>query len=544
MKKWILSPLTAAFFLIGCNRVEDHVQPVDLTNKVDKPKLVVFFVVDQGMPSILEKYNHMFVGGYRWLMDNGVQFKHTYHEHGYTATGPAHFVLSSGQYPGTGGVIGNQWFDRELKRGWYCVEDTLSQILKDGSTGRSYRSIQSTTLGDWLKKYSPKSKVLSIAGKDRAAVLQGGKNADLTLWYDRQGGWTSSTYYTSRLPNWVSKFNRRLNVPSYVDSVWYPLMDSNIYDNNTRPDYFVGEVNWSSSKYDPTFPIVFKELGLSFLLSTFYILPYGDRAVLNLGSQAVDEYNMGKDKYTDILFLGLSATDGIGHSFGPHSHEQLDNYLRLDKNMGQFIESLEMSLGKGNVLYILSSDHGAVALPEYLLSQGLDAGRIPDPQRDSLFNVVNNEIEKQLGVNQVYSYGNAFYFDNDLNEDGRIIATRIIKSHLSKLTGIRSVITKNEILNGGKSIIDIRLINMVHPEKSPDVFLIPKKYWTWRYPRGTTHGSPYDYDAHVPLIFARSSHKDRIDSLRVKTVDIAPTIAKLIQIPFPKSVDGKPFEVY
>ena len=544
MKKWILSPLAAAFFLIGCNRVEDYVQPVDLINKVDKPKLVVFFIVDQGMPSILEKYDHLFVGGYRWLMDNGVQFKNTYHEHGYTATGPAHFVLSSGQYPSTGGVIGNQWFDRELKRGWYCVEDTLSQILKDGSTGRSYRSIQSTTLGDWLKKYSPKSKVLSIAGKDRAAVLQGGKNADLTLWYDRQGGWTSSTYYTSRLPNWVSKFNRRLNVPSYVDSVWHPLMDSNIYANNTRPDYFVGEVNWSPVQYDPTFPIVFKELGLSFLLSTFYILPYGDRAVLNLGSQAVDEYNMGKDKYTDILFLGLSATDGIGHSFGPHSHEQLDNYLRLDKNLGQFIESLEMSLGKGNVLYILSSDHGAVALPEYLNAQGMYAGRIPDPQRDSLFNVVNNEIEKQLGVNQVYSYGNAFYFDNDMNDDVRIIATRIIKLHLSKLEGIRSVITKKEILNGGKSIIDIRLKNMVHPEKSPDVYLIPEKYWTWRYPRGTSHGSPYDYDAHVPLIISRSSHKDRIDSLRVKTVDIAPTIAKLIQIPFPKSIDGKPFEVY
>ena len=496
------------------------------------------------MPSILEKYDHLFVGGYRWLMDNGVQFKNTYHEHGYTATGPAHFVLSSGQYPSTGGVIGNQWFDRELKRGWYCVEDTLSQILKDGSTGRSYRSIQSTTLGDWLKKYSPKSKVLSIAGKDRAAVLQGGKNADLTLWYDRQGGWTSSTYYTSRLPNWVSKFNRRLNVPSYVDSVWHPLMDSNIYANNTRPDYFVGEVNWSPVQYDPTFPIVFKELGLSFLLSTFYILPYGDRAVLNLGSQAVDEYNMGKDKYTDILFLGLSATDGIGHSFGPHSHEQLDNYLRLDKNMGQFIESLEILLGKGNVLYILSSDHGALSLPEYLLSKGLDAGRISDSKRDSLFTTVNNEIEKRLGINQVYSYGNAFYFDNGLNEDRRIIATRIIKSHLSKLEGIRSVITKKEIINGGKSIIDIRLKNMVHPEKSPDVYLIPEKYWTWRFPEGTSHGSPYDYDAHVPLIISRSSHKERIDSLRVKTVDIAPTIAKLIQIPFPKSVDGKPFEVY
>jgi len=118
MKKWILSPLSAAFFLIACNRVEDHVQPVDLTNKIDTPRLVVFFIVDQGMPSLLEKYDHLFVGGYRWLMDNGVQFKHTYHEHGNTSTAPAHFVLSSGQYPGTGGVIGNDWFDRELKREW------------------------------------------------------------------------------------------------------------------------------------------------------------------------------------------------------------------------------------------------------------------------------------------------------------------------------------------------------------------------------------------------------------------------------------------
>jgi predicted AlkP superfamily pyrophosphatase or phosphodiesterase len=532
MKKWILLPLSAAFFLIG------------QTNKIDKPKLVVFITVDQGTPSLLDKYDHLFIGGYRWLRDNGVQFKQAYHEHGYTATGPSHFALSSGQHPGNGGVIGNQWFDRKLKRGWYCVEDTLSQVLIDGSTGRSYRFVQSTTLGDWIKKDNPNSIVLSIAGKDRAAILHGGKNADITLWYDKQGGWTSSTYYVSKLPNWVNTFNKQLNVPSYIDSVWNPFLDNNVYVNNTRPDYFVGEAKWSLGKYNPIFPIVIKELGLSFLLSTFYILPYGDRAVLNLGSQAVDEYNLGKDKYTDILFLGLSATDGIGHSFGPHSHEQLDNHLRLDKNLGQFIDSLEMLLGKGNVLYVLTSDHGVLALPEYLLNQGLNAGRIPGPQRDSLFTIVKNEIEKQLGVNQVYSYGNAFYFDNDMDKDGRIIATRILKSHLSKLAGIRSVITKDEILNGGKGIIDIRLINMVNAEKSPDVYLIPEKYWTWRYPAGTSHGTPYDYDAHVPLIFARSGHKVRSDSVRVKTVDIAPTIAKLIQIPFPKSVDGKPLKVY
>ena len=528
MKKWFLTPLVVAFLFIGCTKL------------LSQPRLVVFIAVDQGMPELLEKYDHLFTGGYRWLKSNGVRFSQAYHEHGYTTTGPAHFVLSSGQYPGTGGVIGNQWFDRELKREWYCVEDTLSQVLRDGSTGRSYRLIQSTTLGDWMKQANPESKVVSVAGKDRASVLLGGKTPDAALWYDRAGGWTSSTYYHSSLPRWVQNFNSQLNIASFVDSTWRRLVSEDIYTSNTRADNFYGEADWTISKgYSPTFPIDFKEMGAEAIIGSYAYIPFGDNTVLKLGLTAVNEYHMGKDEIPDILFLGLSATDGIGHEFGPHSHEQLDNHLRLDKNLGAFIQKLESEVGSGKVLYVLSSDHGALSLPEYLQSQGIDSGRIPQWKRDSLYTVVKNKIDNQVGPEKVTRHGNFFYYDNSIDPMEREAATEILKSNLSKLEGIHAVITKEDMLKGGDSVYKTRLKNMVHPEKSPDIYLIPKKYWTWKYPQGSSHGSPYDYDTHVPLIFARAGQKAKIKSVRVKTVDIAPTVAKILKIDFPKSIDGK-----
>jgi len=532
MRKCLFMPLIAVFLFIGCSKLQSQ------------PRLVVFIAVDQGMPELLEKYDHLFTGGYRWLKDNGIQFSEAYHEHGYTVTGPGHFVLSTGQYPGTGGVIGNYWFDRETNQGWYCVKDTTSTVLKDGSMGLSYQNIEADALGDWMKEANLESKVVSVAGKDRASILLGGKKPDAALWYDRAGGWTSSTYYHSSLPRWVQNFNSQLNIASFVDSTWQRLASEDIYTSNTRADNFYGETDWTMSKgYSPTFPIDFKERGAESIISSYHYVPFGDNTVLRLGLTAVNEYHMGKDEIPDILFLGLSAADGVGHSFGPHSHEQLDNYLRLDKNLGAFIQKLESEVGSGKVLYVLSSDHGALGLPEYLQSQGIDSGRIPKPKRDSLFTLVTNEIDKQIGPGKVTRYGNFFYYNNSINPMEREVATEILKSHLSKLEGIHTVITKEDMLKGGNSVFKMRLKNMVHPEKSPDVYLITKKYWTWKYPVGASHGSPYDYDAHVPLIFARGGQKAIVKSVRVKTVDIAPTVARILKIDFPKSIDGEALSI-
>ena len=524
----LFMPLTAAFLFIACSKFSD------------KPKLVVFISIDQGMPVLLDKYDHLFTGGYRWLKDNGIQFIQAYHEHGYTTTGPGYFVLSSGRHPGPGGVITNQWYNRDIQKGWYCVQDTSSQVLFDGSMGRSYKYIQATTLGDWLKDFNPNSKVVSIAGKDRAAVLLGGKKADIALWYDKNGGWTSSTYYITELPQWVKSFNEDLNTPSYIDSVWNRIADEDIYLSNARPDHFNGEADWSPKEgYSPTFPIEFNEMDEKSFLGNYAYTPFGDASVLELGLKAVEKYKMGRDNNPDILFLGLSATDGIGHEFGPHSQEQLDNYLRLDENLGKFIQYLEATIGAGKVLYVATSDHGSIELPEYLLSKGVDAGRISKVKRDSLYAVVKNKIEKLIGPDKVVRYGNFFYYANSINPLEKEVATGILKTHLSKLEGIRIVITKEDMLKGGESVYQQRLRNMVHPEKSPDIYLIPKKYWTWRYPYGASHGSPYDYDAHIPLIFSQAGMKQKLKSKRVKSVDIAPTVANILGLAFPKIVDGE-----
>ena len=526
MKKYILLPIIAAFLFI-----------IYISSREAKPKLVVFIVLDQATPDIINKYDHLFTGGLRWIIDHGINFNNTFHEHAETSTGPGHFSFTSGLYPGTGGIISNSWFSRDINRSWYCVEDTLSFELSDSTIGRSYKNINNTALGDWLIDANPNSKIVSMSGKDRSAVFLGGKNPNIALWDDRNGGYTTSSYYSSSLPDWVAKFNQNIKVATYKDSIWNRILPEEIYKNNTRADNFKGESIWSK---EPILPIKFDEL--KSLNSQFYETPYGDRAMLKLGLEAMKFYKMGLDNDPDILFLGLSAIDGVGHSFGPNSHEQMDNYLRLDKALGDFINTIESKIGTNNTLYLLSSDHGVLELPEYLISKDLDAGRIPTVQRDSLFSYVIDQIDEQLGEGNVNYYGKNFYFNKNLNSNKRMIASNLLKTHLIKIPGIESVLSKEEIVNGDNSKISTRLKNMIHDTKSPDIFLIPKKYWISSV-SGTTHGSPYDYDAHIPFFVSRSSKRKTNYFLKVKSVDIAPSLAKILKISFPQNLDGKPISL-
>ena len=245
MKKYILLPIIAAFLFI-----------IYISSREAKPKLVVFIVLDQATPDIINKYDHLFTGGLRWIIDHGINFNNTFHEHAETSTGPGHFSFTSGLYPGTGGIISNSWFSRDINRSWYCVEDTLSFELSDSTIGRSYKNINNTALGDWLIDANPNSKIVSMSGKDRSAVFLGGKSPNIALWDDRNGGYTTSSYYSSSLPDWVTKFNQNIKVATYKDSIWNRILPEDIYKNNTRADNFKGESIWSK---EPTLPIQLDE---------------------------------------------------------------------------------------------------------------------------------------------------------------------------------------------------------------------------------------------------------------------------------------------
>ena len=517
---------------------------VHCSNTPRFPKLVIFISIDQGTPSIINKYNHLFTSGYKWLLEHGIKFENAYHEHGITTTAPGHFALASGRHPGTSGILGNEWFNRELKRGWYCVEDSLSTNLTDSSGGRSYENINSLGVGDWVKNKYKNSKIISISGKDRAAILLGGKNPDIAIWYDRKGKYTTSTYYSSKLPNWLKYFNANLNVISYYDTIWVPIYNEEIYRNNARADYYLGETYWGKDgKYDPTFPISFKSMGEKSFLNNFHYTPFGDKALLDLAEISIEEYGLGFDNNPDILFLALSATDGVGHDNGPYSYEQLDTQLRLDQYLGDFIKNQEDKFGKGNVLYILSSDHGVMELPEYLSEKGINSGRVSKIERDSIYNVALQKIRYKIGRNKVYEYGNSFYFDKAMSVEEKNFSTKILKKELIKITGIDSVATKYDLFNGGEDHISKRLKNMVNIDKSPDVFLILKKYWIYTSNTGTTHGSPYDYDAHIPLIFSTGNTKSSMRNEYIRSVDIAPSLAKILDVNYPKDINGRAIKI-
>ena len=502
-------------------------------------KLVVFIVSDQASPFILEKYDHLFTGGFRWLIDNGIFYNKAQHNHGNTTTGPGHFALSTGVHPGNGGVVNNVWYDRRLKRSYYVVEDSTAVNLSGKGIGKSYRYINNPNLADWINQSNTNSKVVSLSGKDRSAVLFGGSNAELVLWYDKKGSYNTSTYYAESLPVWVQDFNTRLNVEGYKDTTWSLFKSPEIYNQNTRIDNFQGE-RIVSKKADatPTLPLLLGDMSTKALLNDFYEYPHGDRSLIDLAIESISKLDLGGDNNPDLLFLGLSATDGVGHNFGPHSVEQLDNHLRLDAQLMRMINYIEDNVGSGNTMYVFSSDHGALELPESLKLKKISAGRISYDQKKKVFLNILSEIELKIGSEKVIEYGNNFYFDKGLTIQEKEFASKMVKDLVFNIDGVSMALSLEDIMDLPKSKENIKFRNMVHVENSPDIYVILKENWLWNSKTGSSHGSHYSYDTHIPLIFSKNGIEGyKIDD-PISSVDVSPSIARYLGVKYPKDIDG------
>lgn len=502
----------------------------------DKPKLIIYIVIDQLPGELFQRIENEFIGGFKWLLDHGIEFRNTHHEHGYTVTGVGHFVLGSGRYPGPAGVLGNSWYSRELRKSIYCVEDSLAISIGGEGKGRSYRQTRATAVGDWMKKADSKSKVFTVAGKDRSAVLLGGKNPDLAIYYNYDGSFISSDYYANQLPEWLVDFNQNLNFLTYRDSVWDHFAPPEFYQEFGTVDNFIGEYDlFDNDPYSPTLPISMKNKSPEEVNNTIAATPWFDRIVLDLAERTINNEQLGEDHHTDLLCIGLSAADWIGHNNGPHSHEILDYYMRIDKNLMKFIHQVDLEIGLENVMFVLSSDHGTMPLPEYLQEKGIDAGRlnthVSRERIDNITHKTNNEIMYEAG---------GFYFPEEYSEKQKKAGLEIIETELKDMKGIERFITKKEILNmDGLNSFERRMKNMIHPEKSADVFILMKENYCYKYPYGTSHGTPYDYDTYVPLVFSNIQMEPQKVERPIATVDIAPSIASLLNIPIPNEVDGK-----
>jgi len=529
-----LSLVLVVLFILTCSRTPA------------KPRLVVFLVLDQCRPDLITRYEPLYTGGLRWILDHGLDCTQTYHDHGYTATGPGHFTLASGQYPGPAGVLGNNWWDRKTQQVRYCVEDKQAKILGGEGEGRSYRPFATTALGDWLKAEDSLSKVVSVAGKDRASVFMGGHDPDLAVWYNWDGHFVTSDYYTDSMPEWLTAFNESIHMETYRDSIWTKSLPDSLYLKYARKDFFPGEVDsYRKDPYSPVFPIGFDHGDeVKKTLNSIGGTPWLDQFTLEAARAAIQAENLGQDEHPDILFLSLSGVDWMAHYFGPYSQEMMDSQIKLDRRLGKFLTWLDQSVGLENVLLVQTSDHGGLPLPEYQSKiNHQNAGRIDASIRKIANQALEDNLYKTTGLKKlVVRQGPGYYINRKLLAKTRIPRSEIleiIRTYIEPVPGIDRVLFRDDILKATPTdSLAFWLSHSTNPE-GPDAWALEKRNWVWKYPFGTGHGSPYAYDRHVPLYLCRSNTRSAVFNQRVATVDIAPTLARYLGVKPTHDTDGR-----
>ena len=522
----------ASAVLLGAGSVSAETAP---------PKLVIFLSIDQGRAEYLERFRPALEGGLLFLLERGVVFTETHHAHANTVTAPGHASLSTGRFPSRSGIVGNDWYERDEEREVYCVEDRESPVLAVGDggarrpefLGRSPHRLRGTALGDWVKRRSRASKVYSVAGKDRSSVLMGGKNADGAFWFDGGSGqWVTSSYYMDEYPVWIREFHARRLADGYFGRTWGPL---------PVPEALLSSMRVEASGEGAEDSGVPKVLGQGTLSedSGFYHAlfetPFLEPYLLAFAETLVREEELGADDATDFLALGFSSLDSVGHDYGPNSRELLDAVLRLDRELEAFFRFLDRTVGLGQVAVAVSADHGVAPLPEYQARHGLPGRRVSTSD-----------------LACVARAGKPEWFLAPLTFDEKALAKENIKreaaealvaEELSGCPGVTRVWTRTAIESagrGGAEAVDPTLLQFArsfYPGRSPDLYVQFAEGYIEDH-EGTTHGSPYAYDTHVPGIIFWPGVPPRTVEERIATVDLAVTIASLLGLKRPEDVDG------
>ena len=516
-----------------------------------QPKLVVVLSVDQMREDFFDRFGDLFTGGLKYLLEEGVYFSEAFHDHAVSVTGPGHFSIGSGRYPGPAGILSNDWYDRETGSYVYCVQDNETKGILTDYQNNSYRNINATALGDWIKQKTPDSKVYSISSKDRCAIFMGGKKPNGVFWLDnRTGEYITTDYYMKRYPRWLKKFNRSKPLDKYFGTEWKrSIKDLSQYDKRCRKDDYPGEEmlkKFNGRTFPHTLPKPDKGKGPAY--EDLWNFPFLDEVLLDLAKVIVDKESLGEDNSTDLLNIGLSMSDAVGHSFGPHSQEVMEMVVVLDTYLENFFNFLDGIVGMEHVLVAFTSDHGSGYLPEYAKELGLGGGRYGRNQRRDLLKL-NNELSREFGMGsyiEAFSAGAIFYSQYLMKEKGlsRKDIDSVVIPFVEKLDWVDGVIVRSK-LESEDNLTELERLykNSFHPDKSGDLHIIPKPHWISKTSSGASHGSPYKWDRHVPMVFAGYNLKPTYVKDKVRTVDFAPTIGRLLNLEIPENVDGKPLDL-
>ena len=515
-------------------------------NAQEKPKLVVGIVVDQMKMEYLYRFSNDFSNnGFKKLMAKGFTFHNMHYNYMPTYTAPGHAAIFTGALPNVNGIVGNDWFNKATGKEMYCTDDASVSTLVEGteSEGKmSPKNLFSTTITDELKLATNfKSKVIGISIKDRGAILPAGHFADWAFWYTKTGNFISSSFYGNKLPDWTIQFNEEKNYIKYIEKGWDLLKPKEIYNeslNDNNP--YEGKL----FKKTPFFPYDTKEMFTNNDAGVLRTTPYGNNLIADFAKRAIENEKMGADEITDFLTMSFSSTDYVGHVLGPRSIELQDTYLRLDETIADFLTYLDEKVGKGNYLVFLTADHAGAENATYLKDNKYEVESL---NSKNLQQSIIDFSQKTFGENMLLDYSNFNVFINKekVNQKGLVLndVKQKFKTFLLSQNFISNVFTEEEIQNSGSNNQLLQIIsNGYDPKQNGELVLLFKPGFMEYSSTGTTHGSPYSYDTHVPCLFYGWKIK-KGESFNKKTItQIAPTLAQKLKITMPNGTQSEVLE--
>ncbi|MDA2932783.1 alkaline phosphatase family protein [Acidobacteria bacterium AH-259-D05] len=517
------------------------------------PQLVVVIIVD-GLPQeqLTKYFDQLTEQGFKFLLEKGAWFTNAHYSHSTTFTAVGHATILTGAHPYRHGLIGNDWLDSETQTRVYSVEDPAHVYLGEATgdqAGTSPRNLRVTTVGDELLLANGfSSRVLSISGKDRGAILPAGKFGTAYFHSSKSGRFVTTTYYMEKYPRWWKKFDSGQPQDRWFGKSWEPLLLPQAYSRSAadgRPQHV--DYNGLGKKFPHRVTGGLDGPGPAYY-SALLRTPFGNDYTLAFVKAALQGEGLGKNpnNVPDILVVSFSSQDYVTHLFGPESKQAHDHFLRLDRTLAKFFSFLDEWVGLSNTLMMLTADHGFAHTPEWCQEHGLEAGRI-DPTE--MIKELNQSLSLRFGpgIYAISWFNPTIYLDREMIEDNQLNPSQVESAaadFLLNYPGIEIVFTKTQIENGQIPITPMARQVMLSwdPHRSGDLFVVQRTCWYLLgqpHAFASTHGSPHSYDTHVPLLFLGRWFRPGKYGNNAEIVDIAPTLAHILNVRLPSGNEGR-----
>jgi predicted AlkP superfamily pyrophosphatase or phosphodiesterase len=488
-----------------------------------KPKLVLAIVVDQFRYDYLSRFRAGYTSGFKRLLEQGAVFENAHYIHALTVTAIGHSTFLSGATPNISGIVGNEWFDRSTGKTVTSVSDPNSKTVGGSEgPGSSPHRLLTSTLGDEIKMHGEKSKVIGISIKDRSAILPAGHMADGAYWFeDKSKHWVTSNYYMTALPKWVEDVNTAGPDAKARGAQWMAL------DAKPGDKPFCTMVAGGAD-------------GVRYC-GSLEASPWGNEMIGEMAEKALVAEDLGKHEGTDVLAVSYSSNDYVGHARGPDSPEARDISIRTDRLLGKLLEAAEKQAGAGNVLVVLTADHGVAPVPEVNTARRMPGGRLSAAQVNT---AMQSALEMKYGAGKwIDDNTGSPYFNKDLLLKYKLTSAEVENTAAEAVRAIPHiyrVYTANQILTGAmqNDTISASVTNNYFRGRSGDLIILGDEYYQFG-TSGTTHGTPFNYDTHVPVIFMGAGIKKGHYYQRIAPNDIAPTLAAIVGVQEPSGSVGR-----